>query len=129
MKLPSRWIGRWIMIVAVIHTLFGVVTFTGEIGEIVTRGVWNSVGADPLIGAVSWFLLFGAIMFVLGAVIDMVERGRVAAFPNVIGIGLLATTITGIVLMPESGFWLLLPPACALLLGKRTDDLTHGELA
>ena len=129
MKLPSRWIGRWIMIVAVIHTFFGIVTFTGEIGEIVTRGVWNSVGADPLIGAVSRFQLFGAIMFVLGAVIDMVERGRVAAFPNVIGISLLATTITGIVLMPESGFWLLLPPAFALLLGKRTDDLTHGELA
>lgn len=110
----KRWIGRWIIAVAALHTVFGLVVFHGLIAQIIQRGIWNSIGDDPLRGAVAWFLLAGGFMAVAGLAIDVCERSAVPLRST--GWSLLVVTLLTIVLMPVSGAWLLLPPALAMVL-------------
>ncbi|MBU0746281.1 MAG: hypothetical protein KKB95_23265 [Gammaproteobacteria bacterium] len=107
--------------VAVVHTVFAVVVFQPQMREIVERGVFDSVGTDPMRGAVSWFVLFGGLFALLGWAVMLVERqAALAPVPlRALGAGLLALALLGIVLMPASGFWLVLPPALALCLQPR----------
>jgi Family of unknown function (DUF6463) len=41
----QRWIGRWIIIVSLLHSMIALVMFWPTIRDIVHSGVWNSVGA------------------------------------------------------------------------------------
>ncbi|QPF76836.1 hypothetical protein G8A07_26625 [Roseateles sp. DAIF2] len=101
--------------VAALHTLFGLLVFAGPLRQLLRLGLFNAVGADPLLGAVTWFLLFGAPLALLGQALTLLERRVDAPALRPLGWGLLALGLLGIVLMPASGFWLLLPVVWALL--------------
>jgi cobalamin biosynthesis protein CobD/CbiB len=111
------WMGRWLLAVAALHTLFGLLVFTGPLRQLLRLGLFNAVGADPLLSAVTWFLLFGAPLALLGQALSLLERRADvdASSLRPLGWGLLALGLLGIVLMPASGFWLLLPVVWALL--------------
>lgn len=109
------WIGRWLILVAILHTLFAAVVFGKVLLNIVQRGVFNTVGQDPMTGATVWFLLFGAVLALMGMAIHTLEQSSDFTSARAIGIGTLLLTILGIVLMPASGFWLALPAAFGLL--------------
>jgi hypothetical protein len=110
------WKGLWLLAVAVVHTVFAAVVFQPQLREIVRRGVFDSLGTDPMLGAVAWFVLFGGVLALLGWAIALVERNTALAPVSLraLGGGVLALTLLGIALMPASGFWLALPPALAL---------------
>lgn len=115
----TAWKGWWLLTVAAIHTVFAAVVFPPQLEEIVRRGVIDSVGTDPMVGAVVWFVLFGAVLALLGWAVLLVER-HMAPTPGALrplGLGVLALALLGIALMPASGFWLVLPPALALCRG------------
>jgi hypothetical protein len=109
------WIGRWLILVAILHTLFAAVVFGKVLLNIVQRGVFNTVGQDPMTGTAVWFLLFGAVLALMGMAIHTLEHSRNFTSARAIGVGTLLMTILGIVLMPASGFWLALPAAIGLL--------------
>ena len=114
----KHWIGRWLIGVSIIHTLFAVVVFHGVLASIVRRGVFNTVGNDPMVGAVVWFVLFGVALFIVGLAISSLERASLGVLPKSLGWSLLALALFGVLLMPASGFWLAFPPAIAVLLRK-----------
>jgi hypothetical protein len=89
--------------------------------------VFNTVGADSKTGAVVWFVLFGSLLFVCGLAIVHLEKASSKPVPRSIGWCLLAITIVGVTLMPASGFWLVFPPAIAVLLMKATPKLVVSE--
>ena len=113
--MKSRWIGRWIVAVSVLHTIFGLVVFGEDLMQIAREGFWNSIGEDARAGAVAWFMLSGFLMTALGVAVDSLERAATPGSLRATGIVLLLTTLLGIVLMPASGFWLMLPSAVAML--------------
>lgn len=122
--LRTAWKGLWLLAVAAIHTLFAAIVFPPQLEEIVRRGVIDSVGTDPMAGAVAWFVLFGAVLALLGWAVLLIER-HAAPAPGLLrplGLGVLALALLGIALMPASGFWLVLPPALAMCWppGQRT---------
>lgn len=120
---PHRiWIGHWLMGVAALHTLFAAVVFGKVLLKIAERGLFNSVGADPMIGAVTWFVLFGVVLALLALAITPLERSGQHAALRKLGFGLLLLCGLGIVLMPASGFWLAIPPALAMLRRGATAD-------
>ncbi|WP_233589956.1 DUF6463 family protein [Acidovorax sp. FJL06] len=112
----ASWKGGWLLAVAAVHTAFAAVVFLPQLQEIARRGVFDSVGTDPMVGAVAWFVLFGGVLALLGWAVLLLERHAVLAPVPLrpLGMGVLALTVLGIVLMPASGFWLALPPALAL---------------
>jgi len=101
--IPKRWIGRWLIAVAILHTVFGVFGFgvvvvADSLGGILSDGLINSVGADPGRWAIAWFLLFGFLLLLTGFFIDWVEAHSNNALPSWLGWGMLVIIIIGIVL-------------------------------
>jgi hypothetical protein len=109
------WIGRWLVGVGVLHTLWAVMAYRAALGEILADGVWNAVAGDPRRGLAFWFLLSGGFVLLLGAVTDSIERRTGGPVPRILGSGLLLVAAVGILVEPPSGFWLFLPPALAAL--------------
>jgi hypothetical protein len=113
----KRWIGRWFMVVAVLHTALAFVMFKQEGLELLQMGVYNGVLGSPTRGKAAWFTLFGVLLFLFGMVVDVLERAALRV-PFSVAIGILALAGAGVLLMPHSGFWLVLPPAVAILVGQ-----------
>ena len=114
----KQWIGRWLIGVSAIHTVFAVVVFGDVLASILKQGMFNTVGTDPMKAAVVWFVLFGAMLFICGLAVAEFEQFSSTQLPKSIGWGLLALAIVGVTLMPASGFWLVFPPAIAVLVRK-----------
>lgn len=108
------WKGRWLIAVSAIHTAFAVAVFHPQLADIAARGVFDTVGTDPLTGAVVWFVLFGIMLFIAGLAIHHLEI-QSAPLPRSLGASVLALAALGIVLMPASGFWLALPAGFAMV--------------
>jgi hypothetical protein len=117
------WIGKWIVAVSIVHTIFAVVVFPKVILQIFLDGVFDSIGVDPLRGAVAWFVLFGLVLFGLGLAINIIEDRSHGDIPVSIGFSLLFVILLGIVLMPISGFWLALPPALVIIYKRSKRDI------
>jgi hypothetical protein len=124
---PSPWIGRWLMAVSLIHCAFGVFVFRQHLLRIAQTGWLGGVEGDAMLGAVTWFMLFSTPLMVAGLAIHALER-QGAALPRSLAWWLLGTAALGVALMPASGFYLVLPPAVAVLLrARRNAHLTHGN--
>ncbi len=112
---PRAWIGHWLMAVAALHTVFALIVFQQPLFGILQRGVFNTVGRDPLAAATVWFLLFGVVLALLALAVTTLERNGQAQGLRQLGMGVLALTACGVILMPASGFWLVIPAGVALL--------------
>ncbi len=110
----KRWIGPLLMATAVLHTVIGLMLAAQPLLDVVQDGFFNAV--DPYFDrmAAIWFLLFGVLLFLLGLFVQwaLQETGRL---PASVGWGLLITSVVGVVLMPVSGFWLVIIEAAIML--------------
>lgn len=122
------WIGRYLVAVALIHTAFGLIAGAGTLRQMLAIGVFNSAEATHMSQALSWYLLFGAPLALLGMSITLLERSGTLAGTRGLGIGLLCLLVAGVVLMPMSGFWLIIPPVIALLRHSANPQHTAGAL-
>lgn len=112
-------IGTLVIGIGVIHTLFGFIVFHQTWMDLITAGLFDSVGEDPMRGAVAWFFLFGLPVISYGRLMRHMEitSGRL---PTHVKWHLAAWFATGALLMPASGFWLLLIPLGLELKRSRT---------
>ena len=112
------WIGLWLIGTSIIHTLFEVVVHGNVLLSVVQRGMFNTVGTDPMVRAEVWSLLFGLVVFITGLAVSALERSSSGVLPKSLGWSMLALATFGVVLMPASGFWLAFPPAIAVLVRR-----------
>lgn len=107
------------MIIGAIHQLvgslagLGLIEMPGAAGrkplwEIVSAGVFNAVEPDLARSSMVWFLLFGFVLLMLGSLIRRLEQQH-TPLPRALGMQLFLLALSGVVLMPLSGFWLALP--------------------
>ena len=104
------WIGKAVIIIGVIHSVFGFVFFFGTIANIFDEGVFNTVNGQPVREAVFWFLFSGFLIILFGMLINWVE-GEGIEIPRFVGWSLLLLTIVTVAIMPISGGWLVFVPA------------------
>ncbi len=120
MKSGTAWIGKWLVASAIGHAVVGVVLGGASLVGIAEQGLFNTVSfADPLPGMAVWFMLFSPPLALMGMAVDTLERAEHFPGAFALGVGTLLITLLGIVLMPVSGFWILLPAALALMLRGR----------
>jgi len=119
MKTKKIWIGRWLLAVAALHTVAGCFFGARVLPQLWERGVFNTVGNDPMSGVIVWFLLFGVVLAILGLAVTDLERHDRFDSARMLGAGMFMLSLAGVVLMPASGFWLVFPPAIALLRRNR----------
>jgi Family of unknown function (DUF6463) len=117
------------MAVSVIHGAFGAWVFREPLLHIAQIGWLGGVARDALLSAVTWFMLFSLPMMVAGLAIHALER-QGAALPRSLAWWLLGTAALGVALMPASGFYLVVPPAIAILLrARRNANFTQSNAA
>ena len=112
---PRHWIGHWLMLVAAVHTVFGLLVFRADLQTMARLGLFNTVGQDPRRAAVAFFMLFGFLLAVLAHATTAMERNGQQTLLRHMGWSLLALCGLAVLLMPASGFWLAGPALWALL--------------
>ena len=108
------WIGKWLFAVGVIHSSFGLVFGLKTLAVLWSERVFNTVNGQPAREAIFWFLYTGFLLLVVGALIDQVER-RGLPIPRLVTLSFVVMTAIGVVVMPISGIWLLIPPVAGML--------------
>ena len=100
------WIGRGILAVALIHSLFAIVFYRSA-------------------STVFWFIVSGALALMLGGLVHHVERLGIA-LPAFLPWSLLALTVVGCLMMPLSA-WLLLVPVAGMYVRERRATSSGAE--
>ena len=113
------WIGKTLVGVGVIHSFFGFVFMRSTLAILWREGLLNTVNGQPRREAVFWFLLTGFLLLILGGLIDHLERGGLA-FPTFLPWSFAVLLGIGILVMPISGIWLLLPPVVGMFVRSRS---------
>ncbi len=129
---PRRWAGTALLVIATIHTAFGVLAglrilpdpemqrLAGDRAPLLELtpgfGVLSEVQPLPLL--MFWFLFFGFALYPLGFLVRHLER-KGERVPYFVGLQLLALGIGGGIMLPASGFWTVLVPAYNILRGQR----------
>jgi len=112
------WIGKWLFAVGVIHLSFGIFFMHTTLAVLWSEGLLNTVNGQPPREAVFWFLCTGIMMLIVGVLVDQAERQRLA-IPRFVTWSFVVLTVIGVVVMPISGIWLLIPPAAGMVTRRR----------
>jgi len=112
------WIGKWLFAVGVIHLSFGIIFMHSTLAVLWSEGLWNTVNGQPIREAVFWFLYTGIMLLVVGVLVNQAE-GESLAISRFVIWSFAALTFIGVVVMPISGIWLLIPPVVGMLNRRR----------
>ncbi len=111
----KAWIGKVLFFIGILHTTAGVSIYKAVLGTILSEKLFNTIttieGYDRQ--AAFWFLYAGFMLMVLGVLINWFENNK-QNVPRFVEWSLAIITITGIIMMPGSGFWFLILPAAGL---------------
>jgi hypothetical protein len=108
------WIGKSLVGIGVIHSLFGFVVFRGIINVLVSEGLFNTVNNQPEREQAFWFLFTGFAWIILGLLVDWLEKSSNKP-PSFLGWAFLTMTVVGAFIMPISGIWLFFVLSVGLL--------------
>lgn len=110
----TRWIGRAVLAIGALHTVVGLVMFRKTLAELMAEGLVNTVHGQPVREFAFWFIFFGLLAMLLGALVDWCEQES-RPLPPFLGLSLLALFVTCVTIMPASGGWLIAVPALGAL--------------
>ena len=113
----KRWVGRWIILVGVIHCVFGAFVFIEPLSGMLRDGVWNAVSGYPGRPLAFWFELLGILLILFGATLDQLEKNQ-QTIPGFLAFGFAFLTVLAIVAIPVSGGWLMVPGAVGLFMKR-----------
>ncbi|MGH3579965.1 MAG: DUF6463 family protein [Candidatus Binatia bacterium] len=126
----TRFVSRLLMVTGVGHALVGVALFSEPLGEMVREGFFGTIWYGQWDRAAAfWFLLFSPICVLLGQMVAHARARDDRWLLTVIGWNLLATSLVGVVIMPLSGFWILLAIAPLVFHLARTVRIGSVALA
>jgi hypothetical protein len=114
----KAWIGKSLLVIGALHSIFGFVVFRGVLGDLVREGLFNTVNIQADRNAAFWFLFGGFTLMIIGGLVDWAERKKIA-LPPFLTWSFLVLTAAGCVIMPRSGFWMLFVPIAGLLYRAR----------
>ncbi|MCI3918872.1 DUF6463 family protein [Paenibacillus sp. TRM 82003] len=115
----KRQVGLLLALTGLLHSVIGLILFWDALLPIVTEGLWNTMkeGDWERLNAF-WFMMFGFLLILIGYMVSWVLKQTQLRPPAAVGWSILAIGIIGAVIMPISGFWLVLPQAWLLLRGE-----------
>lgn len=112
------WIGKAIIFIGIVHSVFGFVVFRSTLAELVREGLVNTVNGQPDREFAFWFVFFGFMAIIAGALTDWCER-NFRRLPGFLGWSLLAMTVALVTIMPISGAWMLFAPTAGAIFRSR----------
>lgn len=123
-----RWIGQSVIGLSVAHILYAGIVYSDAWRDIVRRGIFDAGESSADAGFAVWFAFCGLSWWVLGWSWLASSASRPDRARRIVAISMLLTVLAGILLIPASGFWLMLPLALALFPPARaTSSGRHGR--
>ena len=121
-----RLCGPLLMATGVLDLLYVLVFQSRQIAAIAGDGFFNAVEPNVAFSTFDretafWHLMFGLMAVILGALIHWVQS-RAVTLPAFLGWSLLLLSVIALILMPFSGFWVVLPQAVMMILVSRRAD-------
>lgn len=121
-----RLCGPLLMATGALDVLYVFVVHSRQLAAIAGDGFFNAVDPNAAFSTFDretafWHLMFGAIAIVLGGLIHWTQA-RTGTLPAFLGWSLLTISVAALVLMPISGFWIVLPQAVLMILVSRRDS-------
>ncbi|MCB9592563.1 MAG: hypothetical protein H6719_07515 [Sandaracinaceae bacterium] len=110
--------GVGLMVIATLHELVGLVAGFSVTVDIARDGVVNALGEDWMRQALFWFHVSGAALFIVGEALRTLERAT-GSVPRRFGYLTVAIGLVGVVMLPASGFWLVLAWGARMVLRGR----------
>jgi len=114
----KAWIGKAIIGVGIIHTIFGLLGFRKTLGTLFQEGLFNTVNGQVEREFVFWFLALGIFAILLGLLVDWCEKNALR-LPSYFSWAFLFIISLFVFIMPISGGWLLFIPAIGMILRTR----------
>jgi Family of unknown function (DUF6463) len=116
-----RLSGPLLIATGVLDLLYVLVFHSRQLAAIAGDGFFDAVELDPTQfdrETAFWHLAFGTLVLILGALVHWAQA-RTGSLPAFLGWSLLAFGAAGVILMPVSGFWAVLPQAVLMLVVAR----------
>ncbi len=116
-----RLSGPLLMVTGVLDLLYVFVFHSRQLAAIAQDGFFNAVELDPTQferETAFWHVTFGTTVLILGGLVHWAQA-RTGTLPAFLGWSLLALGLFGVILMPISGFWAVLPQAVLMLVVAR----------
>ena len=112
----KAWIGKTLIGIGIGHTIGGFWWFHPILSALFGEGLFNtiSINVNPERETAFWFLFAGFALMIVGGLVDRLERLD-ETLPSFLGWGFAALTTVGAIIMPVSGFWLLIIPTIAMI--------------
>lgn len=104
-----RYTGLTMLVIGFLHVTTGLIGFQTEFGRMLASGLIDTARQPMDHRLAFWFTFGGLLMGLVGYLMDWIVRRQKMKLPNGFGYGLTGLCILGIVLIPPSGFWLVLP--------------------
>ncbi len=118
-----RLSGPLLMATGVLDLLYVLVFHSRQLAAIAGDGFFDAVELDPAQfdrETAFWHLTFGTTVLILGALVHWAQA-RTGSLPAFLGWSLLAFGVAGVILIPVSGFWAVLPQAVLMLVVARRE--------
>jgi hypothetical protein len=110
----SKNSGNLLIATGIIHNIIGFIMGWNVLTEIVRSGFVNSINNEMDRNAIFWFLFGGFAMMALGKLMqDCLDADW--RLPKWLGVSLLVLSLIGCMMMPVSGFWLVVPQALLII--------------
>lgn len=126
-----RLCGPLLMATGVLDLLYVFLFHSRQLAAIAGDGFFGAVELDPAQfdrETAFWHLMFGLMALILGGLVHWAQAGT-GRLPAFLGWSLLALGAAGVILMPVSGFWVVLPQAVMMIVVARRESsrLTVSE--
>ena len=110
----SKNTGNLLIATGIIHNLIGFIMGWSVLTEIASSGFVNSINDEMDRNAIFWFLFGGFMMIIMGKLMQSyLESG--CHLPKWLGMSFLVLALVGCIMMPVSGFWLVIPQALLII--------------
>ncbi len=112
-----RLSGPLLMATGVLDLSYVLVFHSRQLAAIAQDGFFDAVELDPAQfdrETAFWHLAFGTMVLILGGLVHWAQA-RTGTLPAFLGWSLLAFGLFGVILVPVSGFWAVLPQAVLML--------------
>lgn len=124
-----RLCGPLLMATGVLDLMYVAAFHFRQLAAIAGDGFFGAVELDPSQldrETAFWHLTFGAMVVILGGLVHWAQS-RTGTLPAFLGWSLLALGLSGAILVPVSGFWLVLPQAALILAVSRRGAIKSNE--
>ena len=112
----KAWIGKTLVGIGIGHTIGAFAWFHPILNTLLNEGLFNTITIDgnPERESTFWFFFAGFALMIVGGLVDRLEHLS-ENLPSFLGWGFAALTIVGAIIMPVSGFWLLIVPTIGMI--------------